>query len=214
LLHGSGADFREWSNRSDAMPFAERIILVMPQGDSSYYVNAVDRPADRYEDYIVQDLISDVENRFPIGRGRPNRAIVGVSMGGFGAIKIALSHPDLFVFAGALSPATDVPRRPFSIRRVQQYRNLRAIFGPWGGSARQSSDPLLLARSVDPARAPYLFLTCGEGESLLPPNREFAAVLTEQHLPFEFRVLPGGHDWNQWNKQLPGLFARLLSTLR
>ena len=211
LLHGAEGGFHDWSNYSDVARFAEAgVVLVMPQGDYSYYVNAVGRPSDRYEDYIVQDLLSDVEAKFSIGRGRASHAIVGVSMGGFGAIKIALSHPDLFSFAGALSPAIDVTRRRFSIKRIQQYRVQRSIFGPWGSDARRRNDPFLIARSVDAAKAPYLFLTCGDGEGLLPANREFAAVLAERHLRYEFHVVPGGHDWNQWNRQLSNLLEGLL----
>lgn len=94
LLHGAGGDFRDWSKYSDVGRYAEvGLVLIMPEGGYSYYMNAAERPEDRYEDYIVQDLISDVEARFPITQNRTNRAIVGVSMGGFGAIKIALSHP-------------------------------------------------------------------------------------------------------------------------
>jgi S-formylglutathione hydrolase FrmB len=211
LLHGGGGGFRDWSNYSDVTRYAEaNLVLVMPQGDYSYYVNAVERPRDRYEDYIVQDLLADVEARFPIAKGRANRAIAGVSMGGFGAMKIALSHPDLFAFAGAISPAIDVSRRAFSIRRVQQYRALSSIFGPSGSVTRHSNDPFFIARTVAAAKAPYLFLSCGDEESLLAANREFVAVLTEQHLPYEFHVVPGGHEWKQWNKQLPSLFERLL----
>jgi S-formylglutathione hydrolase FrmB len=96
LLHGSGGGFRDWTNDSDVAGFAASgLLLVMPEGSSSYYTNAVDRPQDRYEDYIVHDLISDVEGRFPIATGRSIRAIVGISMGGFGAV--ALRHPDLFI---------------------------------------------------------------------------------------------------------------------
>ena len=211
LLHGGGGDFRDWSNFSAVSRFAEaNLVLVMPQGDYSYYVNAVERPADQYEDYIVQDLRADVETRFPIARDGSNRAIVGVSMGGFGAIKIALSHPELFTFAGALSPSIDVPRRQFSVRRIQQSRALFSIFGQWGSDARRSADPFVIVRSLSPANAPYLFLSCGEGESLLAPNRQFAALLAAQHLPHEFHIVPGGHDWGQWNQQLPILFKRLL----
>lgn len=211
LLHGGGGGFRDWSNRSDVARFAEAgLVLVMPQGDYSYYVNAVERPGDRYEDYIVQDLLSDAEAKFPIAKGGANRALVGVSMGGFGAIKIALSHPDLFAFAGALSPAIDVSRRPFSIKRMRQYWAHSSLFGPWGSAARRRSDPFLIAQSVAPATAPYLFLSCGAQEGLLPANRAFAVVLARQHLQYEFHVVPGGHDWKQWNRQLPSLFARLL----
>jgi putative tributyrin esterase len=119
LLHGGGGNFRDGSNYSGVAGFAERgLILVMPEGNDSYFVNAVERPQDRYEDYIVNDLIVDVESKFPTAAGRANRAIIGVSMGGYGAVKLALSHPDLFVFAGGISPAIDVPSRPFSIKRI------------------------------------------------------------------------------------------------
>ena len=169
LLHGAGADWRDWSNDSDVAQQAEAgLILVMPQGDYSYYVNAAGRPADRYEDYIVQDLIADVEANFPAASGRSNRAIVGVSMGGFGAIKLALSHPGIYAFAGALSPAIDAPRRSFSFRRFQQSWEFRAIFGPSGGEARRRRDPFLIARDVPAAQAPYIFLSCGDGEKPAP----------------------------------------------
>src|SRR5579872_3889454 len=84
LLHGAGGSFHDWSNYSDVARFAEGgLVLVMPEGDSSYYTNSAERPQDRYEDYIVKDLISDVEGRFPVASGRSSRTIVGVSMGGF-----------------------------------------------------------------------------------------------------------------------------------
>src|SRR5215470_3907983 len=66
LLHGGDGGFRNWSNYSDVAQIAEHgFILVMPEGNSSYYVNAAERPQDRYEDYITKDLIADVEKRFP-----------------------------------------------------------------------------------------------------------------------------------------------------
>jgi len=214
LLHGGGGNFRDWSNYSDAAKFAERgLILVMPEGNDSYFVNAAKRPQDRYEDYIVSDLIADVESRFPVQAGRATRAIVGVSMGGYGAVKLALSHPELFVFAGGISPAVDVPSRPFSIKRIQQWRRLRSIFGPWGSQARRNGDPFVLARRADAARTPYLFLTCGEQEGLLPANRSFAVSLERRHFRYEFHVVPGGHDWNQWDKRLPSLFQTLFEHL-
>ena len=105
LLHGGNGGFRDWTNYSEVARFAEHyLILVMPEGDESYYTNFREHAQDRYEDYIVIDLISDVGTRFPAASGRQNRAIAGISMGGFGAVKLALKHPDLFAFAGGLSP--------------------------------------------------------------------------------------------------------------
>jgi S-formylglutathione hydrolase FrmB len=208
LLHGGGGEFRDWTNYTDVSRFAERgLLLIMPQGDYSYYVNAAEPPQNRYEDYIVQDLVGDVESRF--GAGRP-RAIAGVSMGGFGAIKLALSHPKLFAFVGALSPAVDAARRPFSVRRIAQSRALAAIFGPWDGVGRRGNDPFVLVREAS-AETPLLLIRCGDQEGLLGVNRQFAAVLKERGLPHEFEVVRGGHDWETWNGQLEGMFAALLN---
>jgi S-formylglutathione hydrolase FrmB len=208
LLHGGGGDFREWSNDSDVAGFArEGLILVMPEGESSYYTNSVDRPEDRFEDYIVEDLIADVESKFPTDPSR--RAIVGISMGGFGAIKLAMKRPDLYRFVGALSPAIDVPSRPFSIKRISQYRQHASIFGAWGSRTRRENDPFVLARAVDPVAIPFIYATCGEQEGLLPSNRRFAELLAQRKFHFEFHSGPGGHDWNQWNRRLPDVFSSL-----
>ena len=214
LLHGGGEGFRDWTNDSDVAGYAEKgLILVMPEGNSSYYVNSADHVQDRYEDYIVHDLIADVENRLPAATGRANRAIAGVSMGGFGAVVLALKHPDLFVFAGGMSSALDVPTRPFSIKRLDQWRHHRSIFGTKGGQHQRENDPFVLARSVAAAQAPYFFLTCGDQEGLLPSNRQFAALLQQRHFSHEFHTGPGGHDWNQWNGRVPALIDSVMQHL-
>lgn len=208
LLHGGGGNFREWSNDSDVSRFAEQgFILVMPDAESSYYTNAVDHPDDRFEDYLVKDLIADVETRFPADPSR--RAVIGNSMGGFGAIKLALKYPGLYIFVGALSPAIDVPSRPFSIKRISQYRQHAAIFGAWGSQTRRDNDPFVLARSANPNKVPYMFITCGDQESLLPSNRQFSRLLEERHFHFEFHQEQGGHNWNQWNPLLVEVFSVL-----
>jgi S-formylglutathione hydrolase len=216
LLHGGGGGFRDWSNDSDVAHFAapggasSGLILVMPEGNSSYYMNSAGKPEDKYEDYLVNDLIADVEARLPAAHGRENRAIVGVSMGGFAAVKLALSRPDLYVFAGAISPAIDVPSRRFSFRRWAQGMHFRSIFGPGGSETRQKSDPFVLVRSADPARTPYLYITAGEQEALLEPNKRFVTLLKQRGFSYEFHTKPGGHDSTQWNAQIPGCFESLL----
>jgi putative tributyrin esterase len=214
LLHGGGGGFRDWTNDSDVARFAASgLVLVMPEGGSSYYTNAVDPPQDRYEDYIVHDLIADVESKFLVAPGRSNRAIMGTSMGGFGAVKLALRHPDLFAFVGGLSSAIDVPRRAFSVKRLGQSRHYNAIFGSTGSSTRRENDPFVLVRTANLESVPYFFLTCGEQEGLLPANREFARLLESRHYRFEFHTAHGGHDWNQWNAWLPDLFRSLAEHL-
>jgi S-formylglutathione hydrolase FrmB len=191
LLHGGGGTFRDWSNYSDVAQFADGdLLFVMPQGDYSYYTNAALRPQDRYEDYIVDDLAADVEHRFPVRTDRAGRAVAGVSMGGFGAIKLALRHPDRYVFAAALSAALDVPRRRFNWRRLNQSRSYREIFGPDGSETRRAGDPFLLVTSADSSTAPFFYFTCGRQESLLAPNREFATLLDGHRSPTNSTMWP------------------------
>ena len=112
LLHGGNGSYRDWSNDSTVSNYAAKgLILVMPEGEFSYYMNAAEKPENRFEDYIFGDLISDVESRFPAAKTRDKRAIIGISMGGFAAIKIALTRPELFSFVGAFSPPIDITHR-------------------------------------------------------------------------------------------------------
>jgi S-formylglutathione hydrolase FrmB len=209
LLHGGGGTFRDWSNYSDVAQLGRGLVLIAPQGDYSYFTDAAAHPQDRYETYVVEDLLADVQGRWPVRADRGGRAIAGVSMGGFGALKLALRHPHRWAFAGALSPAIDVARRAFSWRRYGQSRALEAIFGPAGSETRRQNDPFVLARAADPAALPYLHFSCGQQEGLLAPNQELAALLAHRGIAHQFDAVPGGHTWAQWAANLPALFASL-----
>jgi len=210
LLHGNGGDYREWSNHTDAAQFALKgWILVMPEGKSSYFVNSATVPEDRYEDYVIHDLVANVEARFPAEKDRGSRAIIGISMGGFAAVELGLTHPEMFGFAGGISPAMDATERPFNWRRIDRWWAFRRIFGPPGSPQRRAHDPFLLAQSADLSAVPYLYLTVGDNEPLTEPNDRFAALLKQRGFAFEFHIKPGRHDWEQWDAQIPGCFEEL-----
>lgn len=211
LLHGAYNDFRSWSNFSDVSQFArDGFLLVMPEGGaSSYFMNAVETPKDRYEDYVTRDLIADVEARFPVKRGRDSRVVIGISMGGLAAIDYALARPDLFRFAGALSPSIDAPSRRFSWKRTGQWWRFRRVFGPVGSTERRARDPFVMIQSANPQMTPFIYLSAGRQEALMGPIRRFADSLKTRNFDYEFHMMPGGHDWNQWNAQIPGCFASL-----
>ncbi len=215
LLHGNGGSYREWSNGSDVSRYAAQgLILVMPEGGSSYYLNSVGRPGERFEDYLTRDLIADVEGRFPARRDRAGRAIVGVSMGGFAAAKLALSRPELYSFAAALSPAIDVAQRRFNWRRWGQWVRFREQLGPWGSEERRARDPFALALTARPGDTPYLYLTAGEQEPLQESIQRFAGRLHARGFHSEVHTKPGGHDWGEWDAQIPGCFEALQRILR
>jgi S-formylglutathione hydrolase FrmB len=209
LLHGGGGSFQDWTNYSDVAAFARDLLLIAPRGDYSYYTNAAARPQDRYEDYLLDDLPADVAGRLPARDDRAGRALVGVSMGGYGAVKAALRRPGHCGFVGALSAAIEVARRPFSLRRYNQSRAFEELFGPAGSATRRDNDPFALAEAVDPRALPYLHLTCGREEGLYPSNRDFADLLARRGIAHQFLGAPGGHNWSQWELQLPAVFASL-----
>ena len=68
-------------------------------------------------------------------------------------------------------------------------------------------------KSADPKETPYIYLTAGEREPLLDPDQRFAAQLETHHFDHEFHTQPGGHDWGEWNRQIPGCFESLFHHL-
>jgi len=214
LLHGAGSTYRDWSNGSNVAELATHgLMLVMPDAGNSYYVNSASNKKARDEDYLIDDVIPDVRRRFPASSERDQNAIVGISRGGFGAAVIALRHPQLFSFAAGMSSAIDMAERSFRWRAPSASFGIRDTFGPMGSETRKTSDPYKLIASLQQP-APYFYLTCGQQESLLEPNQRFAARLKQLGLPSEFHAEPGGHNWDQWNRQLPGLETSLLQHLR
>jgi len=210
LLHGAGDDFRAWSNKADVAKYAAAgMILVMPDGDNAYYINSAGDARERYEDFVVEELRRDVEGRFPAMQVREARAIAGISRGGYGAITLALKHPELYAFAAGISAALDIPERRFSYRRPLQSLTERKNFGPVGSATRKENDPFVLVRSANPASAAYMMLTCGEQDSLIGVNRLFAERLKQKHYQYAVHMTPGGHDWSQWDEQIPIVFAQL-----
>jgi putative tributyrin esterase len=212
LLHGNGGDFREWTTSSSIAQLAlQGFVLVMPEGHSSYFMNPASGHGGRYEDFITRDLRENAERGLQVVSGKRPRAIVGVSMGGFAAIVIGLKHPDLYGFVGAMSPPVDYPRRRFTLRRWSQSMGIRSIFGPDGSASRSVNDPFVLARKADIDTSPFFFLSVGDGEILREPVMRFESLLRTKGLAHEFHVGSGGHDWQQWNSELPQLIASLRS---
>ena len=178
-------------------------------------MNSAEHPQEKYADYIVPDPLPHVESRYPVAPGREYRVIAGVSMGGFVAVLLSFHHPETFAFATGHRPALDVPTRAFSVKRMGQWLDHRSIFGPSNGPVQASEDPYTLAKTLDPAVAPYVFFTCGDREGLLPANQKFSRELKDRHFVYEFHIVENaGHDWRQWNEQVPAMMQALSSRVR
>lgn len=203
LLHGLYGSHENWETRTDVVKYARALpmIIVMPDADDSWYVNSATRPQDRYEDYIIKDLLSEVESRYRVLRLRSARMIAGLSMGGYGALKFALKNPQTFGMVASISGAFNAPAE-LAAERPDFAQKLQEVFGEPQSATRIGNDLALLIEKQSPNAVPYLYLDCGTGDYFLAANRRVAAALSAQHISYEYHELPGIHDWEFWNRQV------------
>ena len=215
LLHGIYGKFTDWDTQSHLRHYAQNLdlIIVMPDAGNSWYVNSASAPQDRFEDYIAKDVISEVDGNYRTLAARESRAIAGVSMGGYGALNLALKHPDLFIFAGSVSGAINAPT-DLGPRQPDFQANLLQVFGLAGSATRTGNDIFTLLTHADVSRLPYIYLVCGESDPFLPLNQQFAAQLLEQHARYEFHQAPGAHEWKFWDKAAKYLLPAVMQKLK
>lgn len=217
LLHGLGGDDLDWSTRTDLARLAARLrlVIVMPDGENAWYTNAADG-GPRFEDYIATDLVQDVERKYRVIRARYGRAIAGLSMGGYGAIKIALRHPAEFVAAGSFSGAFRATEIAYDDSLTGSLRDeIYRVYGPAGSDTRAANDVATMASTASVAGAPVFYLDCGASDAFLPSNRDVVAVLQKRGFTYEYHEVPGAHSWDYWNARiavfLPWVMRRFVS---
>jgi S-formylglutathione hydrolase FrmB len=220
FLHGLNNDDTSWTvdrygdlqNQVENMILAgtiPEIIMVHPDGDSSFYCNYADGSR-RYEDLVDKELVQYVEANYRVKQGRLNRAIGGTSMGGYGALKIAMKFPDRYASAVGHSPIIflgknplDVPEEMKSSRYYQFFSQIiRPILGdPIRQELWDENNPLLLAQSgrLDGLHIYFDYGTDDRYNRTIGLDRgvkELDRVLTEAGMAHTFREHPGEpHGW-------------------
>jgi S-formylglutathione hydrolase FrmB len=216
LLHGLTGDYKDWTTRTNLAEYTRSLplIVVMPDGENSWYTNSADDPSSKFETYVLVDLVADVEEKYRAIRSRYGRAIGGLSMGGYGAMKLALKRPALFMFAASFSGALGVSRDgEFGSRLGAEGDRIKQIFGPADSETRKTNDVFALAAAAKPAAMPYLYLDCGTADSLLASNRELAAALHKAGVAYEFHEVPGAHTWDYWDARIREVLPLLIRRL-
>ncbi|HWN08086.1 MAG TPA: alpha/beta hydrolase family protein [Pyrinomonadaceae bacterium] len=208
LLHGFSGHHDNWTTKTKLSDYAAQysMIIVTPEGNDSWYIDSATVPSDKYEKYIIEELIPDVQRRFRVSAVREARAIAGLSMGGYGALKFGFKHPEMFAFAGSLSGAISAAmwgEKELSPGPIRE--SLLQTFGPADSSTRVANDVPRLARefsSKPKAALPFLYIDCGTEDFLFKDNRDFMQLLAELKIPHEYRQLPGTHNWKYWDTQV------------
>jgi len=215
LLHGVNSSPAEIMDRSELVKLATaaRLIVVMPEADLSYYTNAKHKRHARWEDAIVLELPRDVEARFPVMKGYEHTGIAGISMVGYGAVKLTLKHPERYGFAASMSGPMDITRRRPSLRRWGQTWRIWTIFGVRPATRKGEDVFELLDRAPKNPSANW-FLSCGENDPLYAINKRFARQMRERGINLDLISTPGSHDWQSWNIAMPEMFKTAEKSLR
>ncbi|MDQ3333852.1 MAG: esterase family protein [Myxococcota bacterium] len=244
-LHGLGGDETNWTEGGKLDKTADALaleaIVVMPDGDDGFYADSpkqVDYDAcmkdgtglfvpqrkksetcvrtSKYETYITKDLISFVDATYRTIATREGRAIAGLSMGGFGALHLAMRHPDLFAAAAshsgvdALLYGGPIPYAKGKVTITADVKTwgdglgpfgtwIRGIFGPEIATWR-SYDPAALVAKLDPKTGPAIYLDCGtEDEFLLHNGMQYVHdLLLERGIEHAYYIGPGRHNFEFW----------------
>ena len=198
LLHGYGGAFTNWTDRTRVADYAAALplIIVTPDGANSWYTDGANGEA--WARYLTHDLIAEIDGQFRTIASRDGRLIAGLSMGGYGAMKAALQHPELYRAAASFSGALDITR-PNDTFKGESRADVMAMFGPIGSETRRANDVYALVPGAVPASTPYLWIAEGTDDPWLEVNREFVRAVKARGLAYEYHERPGNHDWTFWD---------------
>ncbi|MFO0908847.1 MAG: alpha/beta hydrolase family protein [Isosphaeraceae bacterium] len=205
LLHGLSDDHTIWMRRTSIERYVAGLplVVVMPDGGRGFYTNAAAPGGLAYEDDLIKDVMPLVERTFPVKAERAGRAIGGLSMGGYGAIKLGLKHHERFASVNSHSGALGLPRQ--LARDDGLGPLLQAVFGPNGVGS--DNDLYALLARIDHGRIPALRIDCGVDDFLIEDNRALHKHLESIRVPHEYAEYPGGHNWEYWDEHVKEAIA-------
>ncbi|MGH9345537.1 MAG: alpha/beta hydrolase [Terriglobia bacterium] len=215
FLHGLFEHYHAWDENGGKDIFDSLLkkdlvgpfIVVLPDGGNSFYVNSYDGK-DRYEDFFMQELVPYIDAKYRTINTPDARGISGVSMGGYGALHLAMRHPDIFGSVSAQGAAL-IARFPNPLPtegRLGFYiRLLDRVFGaPPDGPYWNSNNPLTLAG--DPSKFSNLkvYFDCGTDDryGFESGAEALDAILNKHDFPHVFALRPGNHGWDYMQKYM------------
>jgi S-formylglutathione hydrolase FrmB len=215
LLHGYGDDETGWVQFGEVNRYADKaiaegtippMIIVMPDGGVSWYINSYDG-ATKYEDFFIKEFIPAIEKTYRIKTQKRYRGIAGLSMGGYGTLIYSLKYPDLFTAAAPLSAAVFEDEESMTTMPDENWnRTFAQLYGKdLKGKDRLSkafydNSPLKIVetKSKEELSKVRYWIDCGDDDFLINGNCMLNIALTKKGVPHEFRVREGAHTWTYW----------------
>lgn len=205
LLHGAYGNHGDWPSRSPVSQLVENypMILVFPDGgEFGWYLDSPMEEDSQYESYLIGELLPLVDRMFPTLGTRETRGIMGLSMGGHGAMTLAARHPDLFSSVSSLSGILKLTNHSGKWQINERLGPLEGNETLW---AAHSAWELATIFSDTPGMR--ILFDCGREDTVTGAWQDSVAFherLLELEVPHIWRPFPGGHNWEYWSAHLPG----------
>lgn len=216
LLHGHSDDYTAWQRWTSIERYVEglNMAVIMPDAQVSFYTDMVH--GGRYWTFISEEVPALVRNLFPLSTDRADNFVAGLSMGGYGAFKLALAHPERFAAAASLSGAVDIRQivNEEGVDRDEVWlAGMRNIFGDnLGDVAGSDHDLMTLARrAANAEEKPRLYQCCGTEDFLYQNNLGFRDFLHTLPLDLTYEEGPGDHNWAYWDKMIQNVLAWMVA---
>lgn len=228
LLHGASDDFTKWIRRVPVERLTRKyqIAVVVPDASLSFYSNT---PAgENYYEYIGTELPNMVQTYFPVSTKREDTFIAGLSMGGYGAMRLGLSKPEQYQAAASFSGGIDLEEVE-RINRVEEKKELSAensflsehkisenvFYNAFGmGIEEVKRSECFLPNLIDRAKRenrelPYIYQSCGTEDFLYQSNLRYKKILEDGGVNVTYEEWRGNHDWDFWEESLKHLMEWL-----
>ncbi len=209
LLHGLTDNCTGWTRYSSCERYARLldVALVLPEVQRSFYIDGV--YGLNYFTYVSQELPQVVHRMFGLSLEKEKSYIMGLSMGGYGALKCALTYPERYAGCGSFSGVTDLVRYAASPAISLKPREFTALLGE-SHVVGPENDLFALAKKTAPEKLPPIYLSCGEQDAHYEANNAFAALLGELGAVYRYDHRTGDHTWDFWDQSIQDCFAYLL----
>jgi len=196
ILHGYDGDYRSWLGitRPDLPVLADRygMIFVMPDGRDSWYWDSPEQPSMQMESFFVRELVPYIDSLLPTLPEPRKRAITGLSMGGHGALWLAMRHPDVFGSAGSMSGGVDIRPFPKSWKMAGWLGSYDEHPERW-----EEHTVINLVASLKPGQL-NITVDCGTDDFFAEVNRSLHRRLLEAGIPHDYTERPGAHSHKYW----------------
>jgi S-formylglutathione hydrolase FrmB len=199
LLHGYSGNYSNWPGFPSTKPLADeyQMIIVSPDGGfSSWYFDSPVDPSIKYETFVSKELINRIDKDYNTIKNPNGRAITGLSMGGHGAMYLAMRHQDIFGAAGSTSGGVDFRPFPKNWDISKRLGTIDQNPDNWEKNTVINMTDLLKGSHL------AIIFDCGVEDFFLTVNRNLHQKLVEMKYPHDYTERPGGHTANYWNNSI------------